>query len=141
MAQNVIVPIIDLTEAASGSSVRQDLQSAIAFGSQTAYTVSNTTTTVVNNTGFWRITGVVGNNSTGTCSVNLTNGLTTKLIARYGASSDPFYQNIPFDYLVFFNSGESMSVTSNANASWVGSVRQIADINGALVNPSGFNPQ
>ena len=141
MAQNVIVPIIDLTSAAEGSSVRQDLQSALAFGSQTAYSVSNTTTTVVNNTGFWRITGVVGINSTGSVSVNLTDGLSTKLIARYGASSDPFYQNVPFDYVVFFNSGESMSVTTNANAGWIGSVRQIADINGVLVNPSGFSPQ
>ena len=44
-ATNVIVPIIDLTAAAEGSGLPTDLARALAFGSQTAVAVSNTTTT------------------------------------------------------------------------------------------------
>mgnify|MGYP001266738284 CR=1 FL=1 len=138
-ASDTIIPIIDLTEAAEGSGVRSDLQSALAFGSQTAFEVTGTTTTVQANTGFWRIFGVVNNNSTGICTVNLTDGATNKAIARYKALAET--NDVPFDYIVFFNSGESMTVTANSNGNWMGSVRQIADINGVLVNPSGFTPQ
>jgi len=43
---------------------------------------------------------------------------------------------------VFLSAGESISgVSSAADGGLVGSARQIADINGTLVNPSGFNPQ
>ena len=43
-ASNVITPIIDLTAAAEGSGLPTDLARAIAFGSQTAFDVSNTST-------------------------------------------------------------------------------------------------
>ena len=36
-ASNVITPIIDLTAAAEGSGLGSNLQTAIAFGSQTAF--------------------------------------------------------------------------------------------------------
>ena len=57
-AQNVIVPIVDLTAAAEGSDVPLYQQQAIAFGSQTAFDVSNTTTVIANTAGFYRIFGV-----------------------------------------------------------------------------------
>ena len=41
-AQNVIVPIVDLTPTAEGSVLRTDLQTALAYGSQTAFNISNT---------------------------------------------------------------------------------------------------
>ena len=40
-ATNTIVPIVDLTAAAEGSNVPESLQQALAFGSQTAFSVSN----------------------------------------------------------------------------------------------------
>ena len=57
-AQNVIVPIVDLTAAAEGSDVPLYQQQAIAFGSQTAFDVSNTTTVIANTAGFYRIFNV-----------------------------------------------------------------------------------
>ena len=51
-ASNVITPIIDLTPTAEGSVVRQDLQTALAFGSQTAFDVGGATTTLANSPGF-----------------------------------------------------------------------------------------
>ena len=47
-ASNVITPIIYLTRAAEGSIVGENLQSAIAFGSQTAFDVRNTPTGIAN---------------------------------------------------------------------------------------------
>ncbi len=140
-ASDTILPIIDLTSAAEGSDVPVSLQQAQAFGNQTAFSVQNTTTTIQNNTGFWRIQGVVQMNATGEVEVNLTDGVSNKLIAQYAAAGSDFYQNIPFDFIVFFAAGESLSVTANAEGRYGGSVRQIASINGTLVNPTGFTPQ
>ena len=53
-ATNTIIPVVDLTAAAEGSNVPESLQQALAFGSQTAFDVTNTTTTIISNTGFYR---------------------------------------------------------------------------------------
>ena len=45
-ASNVITPIIDLTNAAEGTTTPEILQTAMAYGSNTSFTVQNTTTTV-----------------------------------------------------------------------------------------------
>lgn len=45
-ASNVITPIIDLTPAAEGSGLRSDLQTALAFGSQTAFVANNSTVVI-----------------------------------------------------------------------------------------------
>jgi hypothetical protein len=140
-ASDTIIPIIDLTAAAEGSGSRTDLQTALAFGSQTVFNVNNTTTTLTAGTGFWRFFGNYGINSTGQITVNLNDGASDKLLYQFNASSDPFFQNVPFDFIVFFNTGETMKITANANARASGSTRQIADINGTLVQPSGFSPQ
>ena len=57
-ATNVITPIIDLTAAAEGSQLRSDLQTAVAFGSQTAFDGTGTTVTVANSPGFYRLSGL-----------------------------------------------------------------------------------
>ena len=41
-ASNVILPIIDLTPTAEGSILRTDLQTALSFGSLTAFDANNT---------------------------------------------------------------------------------------------------
>ncbi len=56
-ASNVIQPIIDLTAVAEGSGVGENLQTAIAFGSQTAFSAENTSDVVASSTGFYRIFG------------------------------------------------------------------------------------
>lgn len=145
MAQNVIVPIIDLTSAAEGSTVPQILQTALAFGSQTSFEISNTTTTLANTAGFWRFqgssTGVSGANTSNT--FNLTDGLSTKVIwGHVFKSYGSLITTVTFDLVVFLNSGESLTGTTNNALNVVaGSYRQIADVNGVLVNPSGFSPQ
>ena len=56
-ASTQIIPIVDLTESAEGSNFRQDLQTALSLTSCTAFSVTNTTTTIINTTGYFRIFG------------------------------------------------------------------------------------
>lgn len=146
-ASNVIVPIVDLTATAEGSGIPVSMQQALAFGSQTAFNVSNSTSTLVNNTGFYRVFGAVNvrgtNSGTNTASFSITDGLATKKIYEMTtfASSDTYGLSQNVDFVVFLAAGESLTATSsNTVSSLVGSTRQIADVNGNLVNPSGFNP-
>ena len=149
MAQNVIVPIIDLTSAAEGSTVPQNLQTAIAFGSADAYSVRNTTSTIISGTGFFRIFGsacsaTVSGGTVG-ANISVTDGLSTKKIQSFewnnsgGAGTGAGYL---YDFIVFLRSGDSVTANSSDSACLIsGSTRQIADVNGTLVNPVGFNPQ
>lgn len=148
MAQNVIVPIIDLTQAAEGSSVAENLQTAIAFGSQTAFNVTNTTSTLINTAGFYRVFGTAIRFYDGatnySLSMSLSDGLSSKEILNFDtfATGTAGYTQAMFDFVVFLDSGESLTATSsNVVVYLTGSTRQIATINGDLVNPSGFSPQ
>ena len=144
-ASNVITPIIDLTSAAEGSGLPFDLQTSLAFGSQTVYEVENTTTTVANAPGFYRVFGTMmikANSSAATGSIILSDGATIKEIYGYDANgfaslNDHSIDN--YDFNVWLAAGESLQFTSsNTNVQFKGSVRQIADSTGVLTNPSGY---
>lgn len=137
-ASNIITPIIDLTASAEGSGLPRDLQSAQAFGSQTAFFVTNTTTTLANAPGFWRVQGNVGLNASGNISFNVTDGASTKVLYNYINSPSALSANLPIDYLVWLAAGESVSFTVDATSFVSGSYRQIADSQGTLVQPSGY---
>lgn len=146
-ASNVILPVIDLTTTAEGGGLGTDLQTAVSFGSQTAFSVTNGTSTIINTAGFYRIFGMAqlqaSTAATRSGSFNLTDGLATKKIweiSQVAAGSND-NEHIQFDFVAFFASGESMTVTCTLNCAFVGSTRQIATVNGTLVNPSGFSAQ
>ena len=143
-ASNVITPIIDLTAAAEGSGLPTDLQTAIAFGSQTAFEANNSTVVIANSPGFYRIfAGITKSSSTaGTveCNFTMTDGSTTKTI--YGLETPAFINavdSLTVDFVVFLRAGDSISATTNnADAFIKGSVRQLADGSGTLVQPNGY---
>ena len=57
-ASTTVIPIVDLTETAEGSSLRQDLQTALSFKQQTTNYLQNVTnTTLINTTGYFRLFG------------------------------------------------------------------------------------
>ena len=140
-ASTQIVPIIDLTESAEGSNVRADLQTAISFGSASAIFVTNQTSTVINNTGYFRIIGtlhVIGSSSSNkSAKIELTDGATTKAVWGCTVIADSSTPNAFFnvDLVFYLKAGDSCSITTPSNAVFYGSSRQIADINGNLVNP------
>lgn len=147
-ASNVILPIIDLTETASGSSLRQDLQTALAFNSNTAFNVENTTSTIANVGGFYRVISgltIKGQSSDTSITFQVNDGAADTIIYGYqvtGASSNQWAISTSLDFTVFLRSGDSLNCTSSSAAGIVrGSIRQVADINGNLVNPSGFTTE
>lgn len=144
-ASNVITPIIDLTPSAEGSVLRSDLQSALAFGSQTSFDVENTTTNIITGTGFFRIIGTFtgrGNSTTSNTQgfIQMTDGSSTKIVygtetANSAVNSDIF---TTFDFTVFVDSGVTVQILCGSVMRAIGSTRQIATGDGTLVNPNGF---
>ena len=142
-ASTMVVPIVDLTETAEGSLLRQDLQTAISLSSATAYNVSNTTTTLVNTPGYYRVFGTFDGFASGGAirfgQFSLTDGISTKIIQKFNipitASSAGTLIN-QYDFIVYLVAGVSLTAQTNVTqAILTGVTRQIADIDGNLVNP------
>ena len=144
-ASNVIMPIIDLTAAAQGTTTPISMQQALAFGSVTAFTASNSTAVIANTPGFYRVFGAYTNSTDGavvTGDIRMSDGLSTKIIMSFLRRANGGGQSETFDFIVFLAPGESISAdTNNINVQIGGCSRQIADVNGNLINPSGFTPQ
>jgi len=141
-ASTQIIPIIDLTESAEGSNLRQDLQKSLSLTSVTVFKVSNTTSTLVNNTGYYRVFGTFnGFSSAGadrSANFSLTDGTTTKIIQEYDLTTSSVLTKlvIPFDFIIFLPAGQSLTATSNVTqVNLSGVTRQLADIDGNLTNP------
>ena len=141
-ASTTVIPIVDLTETAEGSEIRQDLQTAISHKTATTYSVQATSTTVVNTTGYYSIFGsfnAITNAAQPLGKIQLSDGVTTKDIITFGQSSgyssnETLYQI--YKLVVFLRAGDSLIINStNTNAIMRGTVRQIADINGNLIDP------
>lgn len=148
-ASNVIIPTIDLTPSAEGSEFRADLQSALAFGSNTFTEVSNTTNnSVETGTGFFRVTGNIsvrqesGANAVG--NLFIYDGATTKewfqLTIDAGSEGGQLTQT--FDKVIFLRSQDSLGASSTNSTVFISiCTRQIATATGELVDPAGFQPQ
>lgn len=149
-AQNVIVPIVDLTPTAEGSALREDLQTAASFG---ALTVANRvgqstgTTTVVNTPGFYKYNvsmavGPAAVTDTFNARLELFDGSIGKIVHRISnvTSSGGGYDFESFSGSVFINTGESLRIGNKGTGVVVScSAWQIADVNGNFVNPAGFS--
>ena len=141
---NTIIPIVDLTAAAEGSNVPESMQQALAFGSQTAFDVSNGNSDLANTPGFWRLTGVATYISVSTAEfarINLIDATpTTKIVWQLGTPSGKGNNELvaQFDYIIFLAAGEKINVSASLRGVINGSYRQVADSAGTLVTPSGF---
>ena len=134
-ASTMVIPIVDLTETAEGSDVRADLQTAVSHSSITEHAVRNATTTLVTTTGYFRVFGNCTQDGSNICSFQLSDGATTKTI---WASVPQINGQVSFlyDFVVFLKAGDSLiGKSTSTKGDLAGSTRQIADINGNLVNP------
>jgi len=142
-ASTMVIPIVDLTETAEGSNIRQDLQTSLSLDSITTFSFSNTNGTIISTTGYFRVFG------TSTLFSNSSQLMVSRLTLTDGISSKNAFEHIApstgaamvtqaFDFVVYIKAGESMTATSLGPSSFgqlQGNTRQIADINGNLVNP------
>lgn len=147
-ATNVITPVIDLTPTAEGSEIRQDIQTALAFGSVTSFAVKNGSSDIITTPGFFRVFGSANLESTTSGARNgtfsLSDGSTSTDIIAFEVESTAAGQNqvTLFDFVVFLRAGDKLSGSTSSNQqSLKGCTRQIATVTGILVNPAGFTPQ
>ena len=132
-ASTQIIPIIDLTESAEGSNLRQDLQTSISFDQINAFNINNANTTIINNTGYFRIFGVASCFGAGFIQFNMTDGATTKTLSQYVGTAG-VESNNNFDFIIFLSAGDSISVNATTTSvRATGCTRQIATISGELI--------
>ena len=130
-----IIPIVDLTEIAEGSNIRQDLQTALSLTSVTFTSTSNTTNTLINTTGYFRIFGTAHLTATGTAFLRVSDGATNKFLYLVNGLTGEI-SNVAFDFVVFLPAGVSLDANTNSASITINtSTRQIADLSGNLVNP------
>jgi len=147
-ASNVITPIIDLTLSAEGSSVPEYMQRAQSYDSQVAFSVANTISTLVNTSGFWQVQGSYAMNiaiaQVEQVTFRIDDGAAPKIIyayKKYSTGSLAGLQIGTYDFVVFLDTGHSITLETTSGAIADGSLRQVADINGNLINPVPFSPQ
>ena len=141
-ATNLITPIIDLTPTAEGTVLPTDLARAINFGNATTFAINNTTTTIVNSPGFYRIYGTANCDSGGGggnfAQLQLNDGSSDKTIFRVSQFTNTA-QSILLDFTVFLPAGHLLKgQTADSNVYLTGAAYSVADVNGTLIAPSGF---
>lgn len=143
-AAGTIQPVIDFSSVAEGSVLSPDLQTAWDFSTGSSF-ARNTTATVANSPGFWLIgfTCIFGDGVPNSSNARLliSDGLSTKNLfkAENGIGTTTAISTFDDQFVVFLRSGDTVSIsTSNTNITLDAWYRQIADVNGNLVNPLGF---
>lgn len=149
-ATNVVTPIIDLTPTAEGSALEPALQRAWDF-STGANIVSTTKTTLINTSGFWKVdlTALLRLSSASQLvwrvSIEDSAG-TSKDVWLFSSNNAPSAGDVDSTmqdtFYVFLRAGDILTaqagLAGHEMAIWY---RQVADVNGNLVQPSGFTPQ
>lgn len=147
-AQGVIVPIVDFTGAATGDVLAQNLQTAWDFSTD-ATQINNATTTLITNTGFWQVdltvldTDAGGGSVAPVARIYLDDGSTEKTVWAISSAlptgTREFVNLAEGKFVVFLRSGDSLVGRSyNTEVTLDVWYRQIADVNGNLINPLGF---
>lgn len=150
---DIVIPIVDFTPTSSGASLPLDLRFARNnFSTTTQLSSDATNTDVVDDTGFFLIEASISATHTAADAVfgnlnffNKTSGATTIAGAYFfmhiGANQSVFAQR---KQVVFIPSGFKLTATLETGSSscvYIVNTTPVADINGNLTNPSGYDPQ
>jgi hypothetical protein len=140
-ASTMVMPIIDLTETAEGSGLREDLQKSLTHGNVTDFSINAATATIVNTTGYWRVFGtsylVTSGSATRTATIRIDDGTTTKNVFQnlQIATVNNLMSQISYDFIVKLEAGDTLEGSCTPNSGLNGVVRQIASLDGTLINP------
>ena len=136
-ASTMVIPIVDLTETAEGSNVRADIQTSLSFDRVTVFKAGGSTVTAISTTGYYRVFGIyqaLGGSPIGRIILN--DGTTDKYLIEFIQLGTSGTINETFDFVVFIPAGHSLKMqVTTADGVINGNTRQIADVNGNLVNP------
>jgi hypothetical protein len=146
-ASGVIQPVVDFSGIAEGDVLPQNLQTAWDFSTGSDQ-ITNTTTTLINNTGFWLVGLTFSTELQGTANpsvgvLRINDGATTKPVwasSSAGLAGSQVALLGSESFVVYLRSGDSLEGnTNNVQAYLDVWYRQIADINGNPTNPLGFS--
>lgn len=138
-ASTMVIPVVDLTETAEGSALRQDLQRAISHTNATSFNLQNTSGTIINTPGYWQVQGTVaGQSDVGSStdtSLVINDGTTSKVLFQTETITNPGSQFFGFfihPFVIKLEAGDSLIGSADLYSRLSGTCNQIADINGNL---------
>jgi hypothetical protein len=139
-ASTMVIPIVDLTETAEGSTVREDLQTALSFSNTTFQETISTTDTPITTTGYWSLlinSTITGNNANYiNTRIEVTDGVTDKTIFRHNFPITSGSVSISQKLIIKLSAGESIKQSTNNGQAIIDvTYRQVADLNGNLIDP------
>ena len=143
---DVVVPTYNINPVTEGSTLPANLQTAWDFSTGHA-TFTNTETTFINTPGFWQVdvnaAVLFSSGVQRSCRINLFDGVTRKIvweINSFSTGADDVTSSVENKFVVFLRSGDSLvALSSNTSAIIDVWYRQIATVNGTLVNPLGYS--
>jgi len=147
---NTIIPIVDLTTAAEGSTLPEALNNAWDFATEHD-TVQNGTTTIISNTGFWKVSYQYRDENVANIgapvalgSLFLDDGISQKTIWRMSSvntgSANETIQASNGEFYVFIDTGiELKAQTSTTRSTLDVFSRQVASKDGTITQPLGFS--
>lgn len=147
-ASGVIQPVVDFSTVAEGSVLPESLQYAWDFATGSVNVNASGTTNVISNTGFWLCDLSAATFSTVNVApkqaiLRINDGSSTKPVWGISTVNSPVENSSTITearFVVFLRAGDNLEF--NLNASNLFNIdmwyRQVADVNGTLVNPLGF---
>lgn len=144
---DTIIPVVDMTAAAGSGELPQNLQTARDFATGSKSTSSTSSVSVINTPGFWQVdvnyVGFVTSTAGGTNKIFIRDSaLTSVNVWLLNNSTTATGSNESFaeeQFVVFLRSGDDLRAEVYNTAARLNIVyRQIADINGVVINPQGF---
>ena len=143
-ASNVIVPIVNLTPSAEGTELRSDLQRSLDF--TTTHKRVTPTDNDVGSTGFNFLYFSAFNTSgttTRNIEIKISTGLSSNTIFKCVVPAGNQPQNVFIGPIltIFVPAGYTLSVVPESDLITDVTTRQLATVNGVLVDPNGYTPQ
>jgi len=145
-ASGVIQPVVDFSTVAEGSVLAPNLQTAWDFSTGSTSTTGGTTN-LITNTGFWQVDltatfRVADPGARQDATIQIWDGASAKNVWAISTLQDTVERDGVSDgqFVVFLRAGDTLRSVHSASGYqrldiwW----RQIADVNGNLVNPLGF---
>jgi hypothetical protein len=145
-ASGVIVPTIDFTSIAEGSFLPQNLQTAWDFA--TGFdNIAAGTTAIISTPGFWKVDWfyALRVDQAADLKLQINDGVTQKTVWSAftninPGTAGPTIVSDEIDQVIFLRAGDTLDTVKTGVGGYVWRIwyRQIADVNGNLVNPLGF---
>jgi len=135
-ASTMVIPIVDITESASGSALREDLQTSVDFAT-TRTSITGLNVDIIATTGFYKVDVMVKSGGSADINLLINDGASDQIIKTYAFTAA---QTILDSFVIFLRAGDTFRGSNfTATAECRTHTRQIADITGSITSPLGFN--